>query len=80
MAMTMRRSCNSSGSGVFRQSFQHSQHRQRRCRHTNTRGKTRSFGALIARASAESTEFDYDLVIIGCGVGGHGAALHAVRK
>jgi dihydrolipoamide dehydrogenase len=25
-----------------------------------------------------SQEFDYDLVIIGCGVGGHGAALHAV--
>jgi dihydrolipoamide dehydrogenase len=25
------------------------------------------------------TEFDYDLVIIGAGVGGHGAALHAVR-
>jgi len=21
--------------------------------------------------------FDYDVVIIGCGVGGHGAALHA---
>ena len=26
-----------------------------------------------------SQEFDYDLVIIGAGVGGHGAALHAVR-
>jgi len=25
-----------------------------------------------------SQEFDYDLVIVGCGVGGHGAALHAV--
>jgi dihydrolipoamide dehydrogenase len=25
-----------------------------------------------------SQEFDYDLVIIGAGVGGHGAALHAV--
>jgi dihydrolipoamide dehydrogenase len=25
-------------------------------------------------------EFDYDLAIIGCGVGGHGAALHAVSK
>lgn len=24
--------------------------------------------------------YDYDLVIIGCGVGGHGAALHAVEK
>lgn len=22
-------------------------------------------------------EFDYDLIIVGCGVGGHGAALHA---
>jgi len=25
-----------------------------------------------------SQEFDYDLVIIGAGVGGHGAALHAI--
>jgi pyruvate/2-oxoglutarate dehydrogenase complex dihydrolipoamide dehydrogenase (E3) component len=24
--------------------------------------------------------FDYDLIIIGCGVGGHGAALHAVEQ
>nr|WP_263012732.1 dihydrolipoyl dehydrogenase [Laspinema sp. D3b] len=28
---------------------------------------------------AVSQEFDYDLVIIGAGVGGHGAALHAVK-
>ena len=27
-----------------------------------------------------SQAFDYDLVIIGAGVGGHGAALHAVRR
>ena len=26
------------------------------------------------------SKFDYDLVIIGAGVGGHGAALHAVEK
>mmetsp|Transcript_15007 Transcript_15007/g.21315 ORF Transcript_15007/g.21315 Transcript_15007/m.21315 type:complete len:520 (+) Transcript_15007:45-1604(+) len=25
----------------------------------------------------QSDEFDYDLIIVGCGVGGHGAALHA---
>lgn len=24
--------------------------------------------------------YDYDLVIIGCGVGGHGAAMHAVEQ
>lgn len=24
-----------------------------------------------------SDDFDYDLIIVGCGVGGHGAALHA---
>jgi dihydrolipoamide dehydrogenase len=29
---------------------------------------------------AVSQDFDYDLVIIGAGVGGHGAALHAVRR
>lgn len=26
---------------------------------------------------AEATSYDYDLIIVGCGVGGHGAALHA---
>lgn len=31
-------------------------------------------------ASAPSSEYDYDLVVIGCGVGGHGAALHAVES
>ena len=28
---------------------------------------------------AQKKNFDYDLVIIGAGVGGHGAALHAVE-
>ncbi|ONK80027.1 uncharacterized protein A4U43_C01F13000 [Asparagus officinalis] len=31
-------------------------------------------------APASKGNFDYDLVIIGAGVGGHGAALHAVEK
>ncbi|GLC46147.1 hypothetical protein PLESTM_001832300 [Pleodorina starrii] len=34
--------------------------------------------AVVAQAAA-GDKFDYDLVIIGCGVGGHGAALHAVE-
>ncbi|PNH07186.1 Dihydrolipoyl dehydrogenase [Tetrabaena socialis] len=33
--------------------------------------------AVVAQAGRE---FEYDLVIIGCGVGGHGAALHAVES
>jgi hypothetical protein len=33
--------------------------------------------AVVAKAGKA---FDYDLVIIGCGVGGHGAALHAVEQ
>lgn len=32
---------------------------------------------MVAQAGAK---YDYDLVIIGCGVGGHGAALHAVEQ
>ncbi|KAI7839906.1 hypothetical protein COHA_006386 [Chlorella ohadii] len=32
-----------------------------------------------AAAPTGSGEYDYDLLIIGCGVGGHGAALHAVE-
>jgi hypothetical protein len=31
-------------------------------------------------AQAGKDKYDYDLVIIGCGVGGHGAALHAVEQ
>ncbi|KAL8161979.1 hypothetical protein V2J09_013468 [Rumex salicifolius] len=38
------------------------------------------FAALAKNGSVVSHAFDYDLVIIGAGVGGHGAALHAVDK
>ena len=30
-----------------------------------------------SRSSLQMHDFDYDVVIVGCGVGGHGAALHA---
>merc|ERR1719199_1440521 len=33
-----------------------------------------------AAGSIRMAETDFDLVIVGCGVGGHGAALHAVSK
>lgn len=37
---------------------------------------------VVAQASknGSSSQYDYDLIIIGCGVGGHGAALHAVEQ
>eukprot|EP00747_Dinoflagellata_sp_TGD_P155579 gnl/TRDRNA2_/TRDRNA2_177594_c0_seq1.p1 gnl/TRDRNA2_/TRDRNA2_177594_c0~~gnl/TRDRNA2_/TRDRNA2_177594_c0_seq1.p1 ORF type:complete len:621 (-),score=143.74 gnl/TRDRNA2_/TRDRNA2_177594_c0_seq1:411-2273(-) len=35
---------------------------------------------IQAAAGASSGPYDYDLVIIGCGVGGHGAAIHAVKQ
>jgi len=35
--------------------------------------------AVSASANGQSDSYDYDLIIIGCGVGGHGAALHAVE-
>ncbi|CAM8989751.1 unnamed protein product [Rhodiola kirilowii] len=45
-------------------------------------GRLRSFSVVAAASENGSTptKFDYDLVIIGAGVGGHGAALHAVEK
>ncbi|KAL7104854.1 hypothetical protein ACP275_07G007400 [Erythranthe tilingii] len=44
-------------------------------------GKLTVFSASAAdNGSRGATSFDYDLVIIGAGVGGHGAALHAVEK
>nr|GEZ40900.1 dihydrolipoyl dehydrogenase 2, chloroplastic-like [Tanacetum cinerariifolium] len=36
--------------------------------------------SLESNGSPSKKKFDYDLVIIGAGVGGHGAALHAVEK
>eukprot|EP01018_Ginkgo_biloba_P027208 Gb_37746 [translate_table: standard] len=47
------------------------------------RGKGRLQCRVVASASDNGgpvTAFDYDLIIIGAGVGGHGAALHAVEK
>lgn len=48
---------------------------------------SRKSGSCILKVSASDGDggtppksFDYDLVIIGAGVGGHGAALHAVEK
>ncbi|KAG2493716.1 hypothetical protein HYH03_008229 [Edaphochlamys debaryana] len=35
--------------------------------------------ASVVVQAAAGEKFDYDLIIIGCGVGGHGAALHAVE-
>ncbi|KAI3712389.1 hypothetical protein L1987_70944 [Smallanthus sonchifolius] len=43
------------------------------------RSKTKISVSLTGNG-APSKGFDYDLVIIGAGVGGHGAALHAVEK
>ena len=36
--------------------------------------------AALSGNGSGAKSFDYDLVIIGAGVGGHGAALHAVEK
>ncbi|KVH87516.1 dihydrolipoyl dehydrogenase 2, chloroplastic-like [Cynara cardunculus var. scolymus] len=40
----------------------------------------KKISASSSRNGTPSKGFDYDLVIIGAGVGGHGAALHAVEK
>eukprot|EP00597_Dinobryon_sp_UTEXLB2267_P016625 CAMPEP_0201092982 /NCGR_PEP_ID=MMETSP0812-20130820/1531_1 /ASSEMBLY_ACC=CAM_ASM_000668 /TAXON_ID=98059 /ORGANISM="Dinobryon sp., Strain UTEXLB2267" /LENGTH=525 /DNA_ID=CAMNT_0047344879 /DNA_START=39 /DNA_END=1616 /DNA_ORIENTATION=- len=37
--------------------------------------RSRQFRSFLLQA--EASTFDYDLIIVGCGVGGHGAALHA---
>lgn len=42
-------------------------------------GRSRPLRATV-KAQAADKKYDYDLVIIGCGVGGHGAALHAVEQ
>ncbi|EPS58712.1 dihydrolipoyl dehydrogenase, partial [Genlisea aurea] len=51
---------------------------------TDLRLRSSSFPRVCAALGGNGTPseggFDYDLVIIGAGVGGHGAALHAVEK
>lgn len=51
----------------------------RRVRLPSHRVPARVTAALSGNGSGAKS-FDYDLVIIGAGVGGHGAALHAVEK
>ncbi|KAG0631403.1 hypothetical protein M758_1G250900 [Ceratodon purpureus] len=43
-------------------------------------GKGLGLGVRAATGNGAAQQFDYDVVIIGAGVGGHGAALHAVEK
>ena len=51
-------------------------------RRARTASAERSRQVVAAKSDNGSapSSFDYDLVIIGAGVGGHGAALHAVEK
>ena len=49
--------------------------------HRHTRASSRALkprAAVVTQAADK--QYDYDLVIIGCGVGGHGAAMHAVEQ
>jgi len=39
-------------------------------------GQTQTSSSSLRMSEAES-EYDFDVAIIGCGVGGHGAALHS---
>lgn len=46
----------------------------------SSRGRSNKVSASVSENGSAPKSFDYDLVIIGAGVGGHGAALHAVEK
>lgn len=48
------------------------------CRRVACKASCATRTAVVAQAAAG--KYDYDLVIVGCGVGGHGAALHAVEQ
>ncbi|KAF8394650.1 hypothetical protein HHK36_020866 [Tetracentron sinense] len=47
---------------------------------SSRRKQSKKLSASLSSNGSPSKGFDYDLVIIGAGVGGHGAALHAVEK
>lgn len=45
------------------------------------RQQCRQLRAACVTATAQAGQkYDYDLVIVGAGVGGHGAALHAIES
>ncbi|MBA0858496.1 hypothetical protein Goshw_027007 [Gossypium schwendimanii] len=46
----------------------------------STRRRSKRTSASTGNNGTPPKSFDYDLIIIGAGVGGHGAALHAVEK
>jgi len=48
--------------------------------HSLRRTHLNAVSAAISNNGTPPKSFDYDLLIIGAGVGGHGAALHAVEK
>lgn len=48
------------------------------CRHVICARPSAARASVVTQATDK--KYDYDLVIIGCGVGGHGAALHAVES
>ena len=58
----------------------------RRVQFNSITARRRSASDLVVSAAlsggngSPTKSFDYDLLIIGAGVGGHGAALHAVEK
>ncbi|KAL1334914.1 hypothetical protein HN51_063858 [Arachis hypogaea] len=45
-----------------------------------SRPRSQAISAALSANGSPPKSFDYDLLIIGAGVGGHGAALHAVEK
>lgn len=47
------------------------------CSSQRSRGSSRACTVLRAQAAQK---YDYDLVIVGAGVGGHGAAMHAIES
>ncbi|KAG0630522.1 hypothetical protein M758_1G184400 [Ceratodon purpureus] len=54
--------------------------RELRVAPAGARGGVRGLRVEAAAVNGAPQSFDYDVVIIGAGVGGHGAALHAVEK
>lgn len=69
--------------GLRREAFGFSPSKQltsRRFQIQSRRIEVSAAASSSAGNGALSKSFDYDLIIIGAGVGGHGAALHAVEK
>jgi len=75
-----RAACRSSVSARFQEKSFSRNHNSPQTQSGGQRVRVGAVSTSAVNTVAAGSEYDYDVLIIGCGVGGHGAALHAVQQ